>query len=84
MTVGTAPPNPFDVVAKALGCPKEELSEESAMLRHHGWDSFGHVAIITAIEDVLGISIDDDEVLKLTTMKAIYELFNSQSRTDGE
>ena len=84
MTLRAAPPDPFDVVAEALGCLKEELSEESTMRRHHGWDSSGHVAIITAIENVLGISIDDDEVLELTTMKAICALFNSQSRTDGE
>ena len=54
------------------------------MRRHHGWDSFGHVAIITAIEDVLGISIDDDEAWELKTMKAICEFFDRQSRTNGE
>ena len=84
MTLRAAPPDPFDVVAEALGCLKEELSEESAMRRHHGWDSSGHVAIITAIEDVLGIDIPDDEVLELTTMKAICEFFDRQSRTNGE
>ena len=84
MTSDAALPDPFAVVAAALKCPKEEISEESAMLRHHGWDSLGHVDIIGAIEDALGIEIPDDEVPKLTTMKDICEFFDRQSHTDGE
>lgn len=84
MTLHTLPPDPFDVVAKALKCPKESLSGESTMLRHHGWDSLGHLEIIEAIEDVLEVSIDDDEAWELKTMKAICEFFDRQSRTNGE
>ena len=84
MTSRAVPPDLFDVVAGALNCSKESLSDKSAMYRHHGWDSFGHVSVITAIEGVLGVSIDDDEVLKLRTMEAISEFFNRHSRMDGE
>ncbi len=84
MTLGATPPDPFDVVAEALKCPKESLSRESKMLRHHGWDSLGHVEIIEAIEEVLEVSIDDDEAWELRTMKAICEFFDRQSRTNGE
>ncbi len=84
MTSRTVPPDPFDVVAKALKCPKESLSRESKMLWHHRWDSLGHVEIIEAIEDVLGIDIPDGEACELKTMKAICEFFNGQSRTNGE
>ena len=54
------------------------------MYRDHGWDSFGHVSVILAIEGVLGVSIDNDEAWKLTTMKAISEFFNRHSGMDGE
>ena len=84
MTSRAAPPDPFDVVASALRCSKESLSKKSAMYRDHGWDSFGHVSVTAAIEDELGVSIDDDEVWKLTTMEAISEFFNRHSRMDGE
>ena len=84
MTSRTARPDPFDVLAEALGCAKEELTVRSAMYRDHGWDSFGHVRVIAAIEDVLGVSIDNDEALMLTTMRAISEFFNRQSGMDGE
>ena len=75
MTSSRDLPDPFVVVAEALGCSRDSLCLESAMYRDHGWDSFGHVSVITAIEEACAISIANDEVLKYTTMKAILELF---------
>ena len=75
--------DPFDVVADALGCPRESLSNESAMYRDHGWDSFGHVSIITAIEEACGINVGNDEVMKYTTMDAIIELFQHLREMGG-
>ena len=83
MTSRAASPDPFEIVAGVLGCPKEELSEESKMYGHHGWDSFGHLDIIAAIEEVLGTCIDDDEVSEMTTMRAICEFFERRHRTNG-
>ena len=54
------------------------------MLRHHKWDSLGHVEIIDAIEDVLEVDISDDEAEELKTMEAICQFFDRQSRTNGE
>ena len=73
MTSPTVPKDPFGVVAKALQCPRDSLSLKSAMYRDHGWDSFGHVDVIMALEEAYGISISDDEMMNLTTMKAIFE-----------
>ena len=43
------------------------------MYRDHGWDSFGHVSIIAALEEAYSIRISNDEVMLLTTMKGIVE-----------
>ncbi len=72
--------DPFGVVAAALGCAPGSLSNDSGMYRDHGWDSFGHVSVITAIEDALGISIPNDDVTKLTTMSAIVAFFDRHRR----
>ena len=66
-------PDPFDVVAEALGCSRASLSRDSAMYRDHGWDSFGHVRVIVALEAAFGIKIDDDAIGKYTTMEAIHQ-----------
>ncbi len=79
MTQSDVPIDPFSVVAQALRCPSDSLSMESAMYRDHGWDSFGHVSVIVALEEAYGISIPNDEMTILTTMKAIVE-FTERSR----
>jgi acyl carrier protein len=68
-------PDPFTVVAAALRCSGDSLSIESAMYRDHGWDSFGHVRVITAIEETYGINIPNDEIMRYTTMRAIVAFF---------
>lgn len=73
MTPSDRPMDPFSVVAQALRCPRDSLSMESAMYRDHGWDSFGHISVIVELEKAYGISIPNDEVMILTTMKTIVE-----------
>jgi acyl carrier protein len=74
-------PDPFDIVAKALGCSRASLSIDSAMYRDHGWDSFGHISIILALEEAYGIRIDDD-IEKYVTMRAIRQLYENAVRED--
>ncbi len=74
MTPSAVPIDPFSVVAQAIRCPRDSLSMESAMYRDHGWDSFGHVGVILALEEVYSISIPNDEMMILITMKAIVLL----------
>jgi acyl carrier protein len=82
MSVPDIPIDPFEVVAQALRCSRDSLSMESAMYKDHGWDSFGHVSIIVGLEEAYGISISNDDVMILTTMKAIVE-FTKNSRGVG-
>lgn len=63
--------DPFEVVAEALKCDRDALSLDSAMKRTHGWDSLGHVSVITHIEEAYDVSISDDEMMSLISMRAI-------------
>lgn len=82
MTPSDVPMDPFNVVAQALHCPRDSLSMESAMYRDHGWDSFGHVSVIVALEKAYGISISNDEMMSLTTMKAICQRYEQVTARD--
>ena len=82
MTLPTVPIDPFGVVSQALSCPRDSLSIESAMYRDHGWDSFGHVNVITALEEAYGISISNDEMMILTKMKSIVEFTERMGEID--
>lgn len=82
MTSSSAPPDPFSIVAEALECSRDSLSIESAMYRDHGWDSFGHVSVIVALEKAYGISIPNDAMMTFTTMKAIVEILGRSQGVD--
>lgn len=68
--------DPFEIVAGALGCSRASLSIDSARYRDHGWDSFGHLKVILALEEAYGIRIDNDEIERYATMREIHQLYN--------
>lgn len=68
--------DPFELVAKALKTKKETLTIDSRMHEHPSWDSIEHISIIVEIETIHGIVINDDDIMKYTTMKAIVELLS--------
>ena len=78
MMLSTERADLYAVVADALGCSPDSLTAESAMYRDHGWDSFGHVSVMTAIGEKYGVTIDDDLMTSLTTMKAIVEFLSAR------
>lgn len=63
--------DPFLIVAAALGCDVTSLSIDSGWNSHPDWDSFGQLSVIVAIEAAYDISISDDDVAKLATMRDI-------------
>jgi acyl carrier protein len=69
------PADPFEIVASALGCPRTSLSMDSAIYRDHGWDSFGHLKVILALEEAYGICIDNDEIERYSTMREVHQLY---------
>jgi acyl carrier protein len=76
--------DPFEIVAEALRCKREDLNINSARYRTHGWDSFGHLAVILALEQASGILIDDASIEKYATMTAIVELFENQCYVEAQ
>lgn len=50
------------LVAEAISASPDELNLESAVGVTPGWDSLGHLAIITAIESKYNIQLTVDDV----------------------
>lgn len=62
-----------ELIASALRISVVVLHEGQGYLDTPGWDSFGHVEVMLAIEAFLGTSIDDDRSRSLRSRAAIYE-----------
>lgn len=72
--------HPFKLVASALGCDPQSLSMNSGMYRDHGWDSFGHLCVVLALEKEYGIAIDDAVFESFKQMREIYKCYENIRR----
>lgn len=66
------------VVARVLNCDVKDLNDSSGLLTQFGWDSLAHIEIITSIEDVFGIKIEDSDISVILTIEAISKYINSK------
>jgi acyl carrier protein len=72
--------HPYDLVANALGCEKNTLSEESGLNSHAEWDSLGYLKILLAMEKEYNIDINDKTIDQFMTMRAIIAFYKRISQ----
>ena len=68
---------PKEVIAKALNCEVNSISNEAGMGKHPSWDSLGQLSVIVELEESYGIKISNDDVLKYSNVKSITMLYKS-------
>jgi acyl carrier protein len=59
------------VVADALQLPAESITDDLAFNGVPSWDSINHISLMLSLEETFGISIPDDDVVELTSVRAI-------------
>lgn len=60
-----------EIIAEQLGCDADSISEDSAILEELGADSLDIVEILMAVEENYEVSIPDEEMPNLRTVKDI-------------
>lgn len=61
------------IFKKALN-NKSKIMLSSEFEKVKGWDSLGHMKIISAIEEKLAISFEIDEIVGINTVKKLIDL----------
>lgn len=67
-------PDPYALVAAALECDVATLTPQTGLGLHPSWDSFGHAAVIAALETEYGIEINDETIRRYQSMTQIVAL----------
>ena len=62
----------IELIEEVLQVPAGTVTEDTVMEDLEGWDSLAHVMIIGQLEE-LGISIDLEEAVEITSVKEILE-----------
>ncbi|MDP9382650.1 MAG: acyl carrier protein [Chloroflexota bacterium] len=57
-----------ELFGAVLDVPAASLTEESGPETVTEWDSFGHITLITAMEETYGVSFETDEIQKAKSL----------------
>ena len=57
---------------------KKKLTLNSKFEQVKGWDSLGHMKILSAIEEKLNISFEIDEIVGINTIKKLINLIEKK------
>ena len=61
------------LIASALECEESSITQDVGLGKHYNWDSLGHVAVMTALEEKYNIEIDDNNISELLNFSDIKE-----------
>ncbi len=68
------------VVADVLGVSAEQLTPDSAAGQVEGWDSFGHLQVVLALEAEFGVQFDPIKIPELTTIAKLQAFIERTSK----
>jgi len=54
--------------------PEEEITKASAMCNTLSWDSLGHMQLIIALKEVLGVELSPSDIAEATSIEAIISI----------
>ncbi|WP_088187747.1 acyl carrier protein [Desulfosporosinus sp. FKA] len=63
-----------NIVAKVLGISVSEITNDLTRNQAEGWDSFGHMMLISEVETQLNIKFTMKEVEELQTFQQLQDL----------
>ncbi len=66
------------IIAEKLNVDEEEIKLESSIIDDLGADSIDLIELIMNLEEEYGISISDEEAVKLKTVGDVVDFINSQ------
>lgn len=67
------------LISNQLNVSESKITEESRLIEDLGADSLDTVEMLMAFEEEFGISIPDEEAMKMKTVKDIVELIDSKN-----
>lgn len=67
-------------VARSLDVDVSQITLESAIGSISEWDSLGHLAVISGVEDEFGVSFSIEEVVEIESVEDFVDLLSSGDR----
>lgn len=68
----------FEVIAEVCEVDKSEVTLESSVGDFPAWDSMGHLAILSNVEEAFDISFDPEEMMELEDASDIIKAVDAK------
>jgi len=65
-----------EVVSRVFGVEPGDIDDSSSPESVEGWDSMGHLNLVTALEQDFNVSIDIGDVMEMVSVKKIREILS--------
>lgn len=66
-----------EIICEILELEPDELSDTSLFVDDHGADSLRAIEILAKLETVLGVTIDQTELARMTNLENVYAVLQS-------
>ncbi len=64
----------IEMLASQLGKPADSITAESDIVKDLGADSLDVVELLMALEDKYGVTIPEDDIVKVATVKDVADI----------
>ena len=73
----------LEIFVKEIGLDPGEFTDTLAYNSVPEWDSQAHLLIVMAIEEKFDVTLESDEVVKMTSVRKILDLLQSRGIHDS-
>lgn len=63
-----------EIFAEAFEITKEEIHDDIAYNTYQPWDSLKHLQLVSMLEEELGIELDMDDIIDMSSYKKVREI----------
>ena len=74
--------NVFKAVSQIIDVPVETLNEKSSQYTVGYWDSLKQMNLILSLEEEFSVSLSDEEIMKISSIKDIIKLLKEKGVPD--
>lgn len=61
----------FGIMSRVFGVPLEEINEDSSADTIEKWDSLGHMNLVLALEEELGVQFTDSQIVNMLSAQLV-------------
>ena len=67
-----------EIFLRELNVRKEDFSDDLTYNSIPEWDSASHMAIVLAVEEVFGITLESEDIVRMTSVRKILDLLSAK------